>query len=85
MFPIQPDLNYMTFPKTVAMKHAEAAYDFYAKIFGTMQSLERIGQRGGFGVVEFSCLLQGLNPGRVHGADAAPIVAAALKILNDVL
>ena len=38
---------------------AEKAYEVYSKQFGTMQSLERLAERGGFGRYELTQLLKG--------------------------
>lgn len=46
---------------------AEEAYRSYAKCFpgsARAQSLDRIDQRGGFGISEFACLYNGHTPGR---------------------
>lgn len=45
-FPIQGGL-------TVSWEAAERAYEHYAKLYGRQQSLERLAQRGGFGIREF--------------------------------
>jgi hypothetical protein len=54
-FPIQdgPDVPY---------ECAERAYATYAKFYGKSQSLERLGERGGFGHQEFACLFNGHRP-----------------------
>ena len=38
---------------------AEQAYETYAKNFGNSQSLERLAERGGFGLHEFACFYLG--------------------------
>lgn len=45
-FPIQGGL-------TVTWEAAERAYAHYAKLYGRSQSLQRLSERGGFGVKEF--------------------------------
>lgn len=45
-FPIQGGL-------TITWAAAERAYAAYSRSFGTGQSLERLAERGGFGVLEF--------------------------------
>lgn len=55
MFPIQRS-------NPIPWVEAERAYRQYAKLFGNEQSLERIAQRGGFGIEEFACLWWGHNP-----------------------
>jgi hypothetical protein len=47
---------------TVPWKDAEEAYKTYAKLFGRCQTLERLAERGGFGIGEFCCLYIGINP-----------------------
>lgn len=42
---------------TVPMEWAEEAYKEYAAQFGTSQSLERLGERGGFCATEIAMLL----------------------------
>jgi hypothetical protein len=42
---------------------AEKAYVTYARLFGKQQSLERLAERGGFGLVEWACLYLGHDPG----------------------
>jgi len=37
---------------------AEEAYEYYSKLYGTSQSLERLAERGGFGREELLCLLR---------------------------
>jgi len=54
-FPIQHGTS-------VPWAEAERAYLNYAKLFGRSQSLERLGERGGFGEQEFLCLWYGHNP-----------------------
>lgn len=53
--------------KGVLWKDAETAYLTYSARFGTDQSLERLAERGGFGVEEFVYLFHGLCP-RIGGA-----------------
>lgn len=48
-FPIQHGL---TIPWTMA----ERAYDYYAERYGRDQTLERLAERGGFGINEWACL-----------------------------
>ena len=40
---------------------AELAYEHYVRLFGT-QSLERLAERGGFGMLELLALLRRQNP-----------------------
>lgn len=54
-FPIQGGL-------TISWEAAEVAYQNYARFFGSSQSLERLAERGGFGLAEFSLLYRGDNP-----------------------
>ena len=44
---------------TVPMWLARIAYREYARVFGKQQSIERLGQRGGFGRLELIRLLRG--------------------------
>jgi hypothetical protein len=57
---------------TVPWRFAERAYVSYARRYGTGQSLERLAERGGFGLMEFAYLyydnVQGPNP-RARDAD----------------
>jgi hypothetical protein len=55
MFPIQQSTP-------IPWHLAQRAYDTYAKCFGTSQSLERLAERGGFGLQEFVCLFNGHDP-----------------------
>ncbi len=41
---------------------AEVAYAYYAKLYTTEQSLERLAERGGFGMFELLALLRRQNP-----------------------
>ena len=59
MFPIQRAVP-------IPWAEAERAYVVYAKHFGTSQSLQKLAERGGFGVQEFLCLWQGHNPIDCH-------------------
>jgi hypothetical protein len=52
-FPIQKDLGKSKVPLCVA----EEAYKEYSARYGKSQSLERLGERGGFGVSEIAILL----------------------------
>ena len=57
-FPIQIQLNehqrgYAEIPMRIALE----AYKEYAARYGTSQSLERLGERGGFGIYELAQLL----------------------------
>lgn len=47
---------------TVPWSDAQKAYAQYVKLFGNQQSLERLEERGGFGIGEFCCLYLALNP-----------------------
>jgi hypothetical protein len=68
-FPIQGGL-------TVSWAAAERAYKHYSKHFGTDQSLERLAERGGFGVIEFVHLYYDIMSGRGKPSDLG--VAQAL-------
>lgn len=48
-FPLQGGL-------TISWEAAERAYAAYVKLYGSSQSLERLAERGGFGVIEFAVL-----------------------------
>jgi len=61
-FPIQGGLS-------VTREAAERAYLAYAKFFGTNQSLDRLGERGGFGLREFVHLFDGRNPSEPKDID----------------
>ena len=45
-FPIQGGL-------TISRDAAQRAYDHYVKLYGRQQSLDRLSERGGFGIREF--------------------------------
>ena len=62
MFPIQKS-------NPIPWEEAERAYRTYARLYGGNQSLERLAERGGFGVREFSCYWHGHEPNRdcTHG------------------
>jgi hypothetical protein len=45
-------------PCTIPWWLAEEAYKYYAELFGTSQSLERLAERGGFGRRELLKLLR---------------------------
>lgn len=57
MFPIQARrggrLGYISWDM------AEKAYEVYSFLYGTDQSLERLAERGGFGLTELCYLLEG--------------------------
>lgn len=61
LFPIQAESfseKWGTFPQThIPWWLAEVAYEFYAKQYGTRQTLERLAERGGFGRQELIDLL----------------------------
>lgn len=61
-FPIQAQGGYPA--GFVPWKIAEQAYEQYAKLGHGYQSLERLAERGGFGWVELTILLQGRDPTR---------------------
>jgi len=76
MFPIQCG-------SPIPWAEAERAYRQYAKLHGTDQSMERLAQRGGFGVQEFSCLWLGHDPGRCQVEHLWPLDhVAALESEN---
>lgn len=69
-FPIQAGTSYINHkllkriypkPSNIPWWLAEEAYKFYAKEFGTAQSLERMAERGGFGREELLSLLRREN------------------------
>ena len=58
-FPIQGDIGPDRSPPTVIPRWlAEEAYKWYASKFGTYQTLERLGERGGFCRKELLLLLR---------------------------
>jgi hypothetical protein len=75
LFPIQ-DID-----AGIPWSEAEKAYEAYAKFFGRDQSLERISERGGFGLEEFACLRAGRNPSRFNHATDYRLVYAAVKVI----
>ncbi len=54
-FPIQGGL-------TISWVAAEHAYEHYVRFFGTEQSLDRLAERGGFGLFEFVDLYRAIHP-----------------------
>lgn len=46
---------------TVSWEAAEKAYAAYSKQYGTQQSLERLAERAGFGILEFCSLYLGMR------------------------
>ncbi|SRR5579871_584708 len=54
--------------KSVLRNDAEKAHETYSALFGTEQSLDRLGERGGFHPDEFALLVKGINP--LHTGDA---------------
>ncbi len=73
MFPIQNADN-------IPWKHAEVAYKTYSSLFGNGQTLERLAERGGFGIDEFSCLYLGHSPLRCkHFDDCRERVTTIVK------
>lgn len=69
-FPIQGGL-------TVSWPAAERAYATYSKLYGTSQSLERLAERGGFGMLEFAGLYGRYDPRRVDDRRVAETLAVA--------
>jgi hypothetical protein len=57
-FPIQDDLSARK-KLRVPWAIAEKAYAVYSKKYGTSQSLTRLAERGGFGILELIWLLSG--------------------------
>lgn len=59
---------------------AEKAYQTYAKLYGRQQSLERLAERGGFGLKEWACLYLGHDADEYHYRnDADRCVMQALR------
>lgn len=56
----------------VPWPEAEKAYRTYARLYGGRQTLERLAERGGFGVQEFACLWNGHDPGTCKPICAFP-------------
>lgn len=75
MFPIQRSTP-------VPWSEAEKAWRTYAKLYGGSQSLELLGQRGGFGVNEFACFWHGhdVSSDCTHGFPDFPLIAAEKRI-----
>lgn len=61
---------------------AERAYEGYAAAGHGDQSLERLAQRGGFGVGEFGVLFQGLayNDARFEERSQPAVIATAIEL-----
>lgn len=64
-FPIQGGLR-------VPMWAAERAYKTYQQCFSNQQSLPRLGERGGFAMMEFCLLYDGKNPAGYDIQSRAP-------------
>lgn len=71
-FPIQGGLR-------IPMWAAERAYETYAKLFGRDQSLQRLGERGGFGLLEWGALFAGHNPAGMHNQRLEQLTVIALQ------
>lgn len=74
-FPIQQS-------EPVPWGYAERAYRTYSARFGTQQSLERLAERGGFGLEEFSCLYLGHVPGECRPPHHPPRNKASLHCVR---
>lgn len=69
---------------TVPWKEAEIAYRAYSSFFSKDQTLERLAQRGGFGIGEFCCLYVGKNPFSQHTEEIEKaIVVVAMELKDD--
>lgn len=62
LFPIQQG-------NPIPWSMAEQAYLTYSRLFGIDQSLQRLAERGGFGVQEFACLFAGHSPSHCQDRD----------------
>jgi len=83
-FPIQRDPRFPSFPRDVPWPLAEEAYEHYTALFGTDQSLARLAERSGFGVIEFVLLLAKQNPAhRVKLRDRLAFVGQALLRIHE--
>lgn len=69
-FPIQGGL-------TISWEAAQRAYDHYAKLYGRGQSLQRLAERGGFGIREFVELWYGRKDMADHENQFARALAEA--------
>lgn len=56
MFPLQPSRDKRPGPLSIPWSVAEKAYGVYAGLFGRGKTLERLAERGGFGVCEMDTL-----------------------------
>ena len=74
-FPIQQS-------EPVPWSYAERAYRTYSARFGIQQSLERLAERGGFGLEEFSCLYVGHVPGECRPPHHPPRNEASLHCVR---
>jgi hypothetical protein len=61
---------------TIPWEDAEKAYAFYVHQFGTCQSLERLAERGGFGILEFCSLYLGFKNYQLQDPEIAQCVIA---------
>ena len=69
-FPIQGGL-------TISWEAAQRAYDHYAKLYGRSQTLQRLAERGGFGIREFVELWYGRKDMADHETQFAAALAKA--------
>jgi dihydroorotate dehydrogenase len=61
---------------------AQRAYQTYARLFGDAQSLERLAERGGFGLLEWGALYMGQNPGAPR-ARLEALTTQALALVDE--
>lgn len=76
LFPIQSGAP------AVRWELAQKAYTTYADLFGTSQSLERLAERGGFGLEEFSCLYLGHDPRCKHSGKCVAEVESQIGYVD---
>jgi hypothetical protein len=62
---------------TISRQSAEKAFETYARLFGADQTLERIGDRGGFGLQEFVWLYRGARKERISDWEMVRALAEA--------
>ena len=72
-FPIQVGTGYNT--GSISWVDAEKIYAVYADLYGTEQSLERLAERGGFGIEEVFYICQQYVERRLKASFPKPVTS----------
>lgn len=67
----------------VTWEVAEVAYRTYSRRYGTRQSLERLAERGGFGVLEFCGYYRGGLPPEARSTNLEGIAGFVLSVVHE--